>query len=101
MSTIYRTGEKFRVPSAERSCSMCLGPLDTSPKSCSALEATEFSREVSTEKKSGSCGTCNCRKGEIGKLLEALCYSCRLVARSMVKLYLHAEYKKTKMPFLI
>ncbi|XP_059474816.1 cytoplasmic tRNA 2-thiolation protein 2 [Neocloeon triangulifer] len=88
VSTIYRTGEKFRSLDSNSICALCLGPKDTCPKACSAIEATDFSRKLSTggKKETGSCSSCNC-KSSVSQLnlMQALCYSCRLLARSMEK----------------
>ncbi|CAB3361972.1 Hypothetical predicted protein [Cloeon dipterum] len=84
VSTIYRTGEKFCSTPSNQPCAFCLGPLDTMHKSCSALEATDFSRELSTGKKpESSCGSCDCKNKLRSTLVQTLCYSCRLIARSV------------------
>ncbi|KAF4532132.1 hypothetical protein B566_EDAN004138 [Ephemera danica] len=102
VSTIYRTGDKLKSPArdSEDSCVLCRGPLDTAPRECSALEATEFSRAISSPSQETcdgvvrSCGKsqCGCEEQsaalKLEQVLTELCYSCRLLARNMTSVNL-------------
>lgn len=52
VSTIFRTGDKLNMASSitetDERCALCQGPVDTTTTVSSALQATEFSRMVST-----------------------------------------------------
>ncbi|XP_063238733.1 cytoplasmic tRNA 2-thiolation protein 2-A isoform X2 [Bacillus rossius redtenbacheri] len=111
VSTVFRTGDKLagqRCHEADESCALCQGCLDTKEQQSSALQATNFSRLVSTLGPSGFAGgsveaspaagnvrpagdSCEC-SGRCSPgvsrqdVNHALCYGCRLIVNSMAVL---------------
>lgn len=99
--TISRTGDKLHVESGEATCALCLAPLDTDPRDCSAMDATQFSKSLSSPSAPQNCddsssacnNSCAC-SGQSSRdkktlsmedVLPALCYACRLLTTKLVR----------------
>lgn len=98
VSNIIRTGEKLSTDvSKEQNCALCQAPLDTDVSVSSALNAVEFSMQVSRKKtettkvkEDSSCcgegdGSCHSQTDCINRkdIDSELCYGCRLIVNDL------------------